>query len=124
VLTEPERVPEEVWAFATAVERLDLTKQRPVRPCERPPAPSSVQTQYLAATWSLKDLNLVCMSGCAAAQHRVERLALDRPVGSGCDRQHVAHDALGRHAACPPVSAREQRLISLAFVSGNRLRLR
>jgi len=120
VLAQPERVPEEIGALTTAVERLDPTEQRAIRACARPSAPGRVQTQQ-PAPWPSDDLNLVGVRGRAAAKHRVERVALDRPVASVRDRQDVAHDALGRHAARPPLCAREQRLIRLALGDGDRL---
>ena len=43
----------------------------------------------------LDDLNLVRTSGRAPPKHRVERLALDGPVTSTSDRQHVTHDVSG-----------------------------
>jgi hypothetical protein len=82
-----------------------------------------VQTQQ-PAPWPSDDLNLVGVRGRATAKHRVERVALDRPVTSVRDRQDVAHDTLGRHAARPPVCAREQRLIGLTLGDRDRLGLR
>ena len=123
VLAQAERVPDEIGALATTVDRLDPTEQRAVRVCGRSTAPGRVQTQQ-PARWPLDDLNLVGASRRAAAKHRVERVALDRPVASVRDRQDVAHDALGRNAAGPPMRAREQRLIGLALGDGDRLGFR
>ena len=99
------------------------TEQRAVRACARSAAAGRVQTQQSTA-WPADDLNLVRVGRRAAAKHRIERVALDRPVASVRDRQDVAHDALGRHAARPPVRAREQRLIGLALGDGDRVGLR
>ena len=123
VLAQPERAPEEIGALATAVERLDPTEQRAVRPCARSAAAGRVQTQK-STPGSPDDPNLVGVSGRAATKHRVERVAVHRPIASARDRQDVAHDHLGRHAARPPVRAREQRLIGLALGGGDRLGLR
>ena len=123
VLAQAERIPKEIGALATAVEGLDPTEQRAVRECARPAAAGRVQTERPAAR--PPDIsNLVRVSGRASAKHRVERVALDRPVASVRDRQDVAHDALGRHAARPPVRTREQRLIGLAGGDGDRVGLR
>ena len=118
VLAQPERVPEEIGAFTTAVERLDPTEQRAVGACARPTAPGSVQTQQ-PAPWPPDDLNLVGVGGRAAAKHRLECVALDRPVAALRDRQDVADDLLRRHAASPPLCAREERLIGLALGDGD-----
>jgi len=123
VLAQAERAPEKIGALATAVERLGATEQCAIRTCVRLTAPGRVQTQQPAA-WPSDDLNLVDVSGRAAAKHCVERVALDRPVASVRDRQDVAHEVLGRHAACPPVRAREQCLIGLALGDGDWLGLR
>src|SRR5881628_3352862 len=72
VLAQAERVPEEVGAFATALQWLDPTEQRAVRACVRPSAPGRVQTQQ-SAPWPSDDLNLVGVRRRAAAKHRVER---------------------------------------------------
>jgi len=120
VLAQAERISEEIGALATAVERLDPTEQRAVGASARPTAPGRVQTQQ-PAPWPSDDLNLVSVGGRAAAKHRVERVALDRPVASVRDRQDVAHDALGRDAARPSLRAREERLIGLALGDGDRL---
>ena len=121
MLAQAERAPEKIGALATALDRLDPTEQRAIRAGARPKAPGRVQTQQ-PATWPPDNLNLVRVSGRAAAKHRLERVALDGPVASARDRQHVAHDALGRHAARPPVRAREQRLVGLALGGGDALR--
>ena len=74
--------------------------------------------------WTSDDLNLVRVRGCAAAEHRFERVALDGPVASLRDRQDVAHDALGRHASRPSARTREQRLVGLTLGDRDRLGLR
>jgi hypothetical protein len=122
VLAQPERVPEEIGALATAVERLDSAEQRAVRACTRPLTASCVQTQR-PDPWPPDDLNLVRVCGRASAKHRLEGIALDRPVASVRDRQDVAYDPFGRHATRPPVCAREQRLIGLTLGDGHRLGL-
>ena len=81
VLAQAERVPEEVGALATTVDRLDPAEQRAVRARARPTPPRGVQTQR-PAPWPSDDLNLIGVRGGAAANHRVERVALDRPVAS------------------------------------------
>lgn len=123
VLAQAERVPEEIGALATAIERLDPSEQRAVGACARPSTPGCIQTQQ-PAPWPSDNLNLVCVSGRAPAKHRVERVALDRPVASVRHRQDVPHDAFRRHAACPPLCAREQRLIRIAFGEIDRFALR
>jgi len=123
VLAQAERVPDEIGALATGVDRFDPPEQRAVRACVRPTAPRRVQTQQ-PTRWPSEDLNLVRVSRRAAAKHRVERVALHRPVASVRDRQDVAHDALGRDAARPSLRAREERLIGLALGDGDRLGFR
>jgi hypothetical protein len=118
MLAQAKRVPKEVSALATTVEGFDPTEQRAVRTHARPAAPSGIQTQQAAPRPS-DDLNLVGVSGRAPTKHRVERVTLNRPVASVCDRQDVAHDAIGRHGARPPLGAREQRLLSLVLGDGD-----
>jgi hypothetical protein len=57
------------------------------------------------APWPFDDLNLVGVRGRAPAKHRVERVALDRPITSARDRQDVQHDGFERHAAGAPLGA-------------------
>lgn len=113
MFAQAKRVPEEVGALATAVDGVELTKQRAVRTRARPSAPGCIQTQQTTA-WPSDDLNFVGVSGRAPAKHRVERVALDWPIASLRRRQGEANDAIGRHGARPPLCAREQRLIGLA----------
>src|SRR5204862_1162968 len=54
VFAQPERVPQEVGAVATAVERFASAKQRTVRTCARASAPGAVQTRQ-PARWSSDD---------------------------------------------------------------------
>jgi hypothetical protein len=117
VLTQTKRVPQEIGTLTTAVERFDATQQRSVRLCARTTAPCRVQSQQVLAR-SSDDLNLVGMAGRAAAKHRVERVALDRPVSSVRDRQDVPYDPLGRHAARSPLCVCEQSLMGLALCHG------
>ena len=119
VLAQAERVPEEIGALATAVERLDPAQQGAVRTCAGTTTPGRVQA-HQPAPRPRDDLNLVGAGGRIATKHRVERVALDRPVASLRDRQNVAHDALGRHAARLPVRAPEQRLPGLALTGRGR----
>jgi hypothetical protein len=74
--------------------------------------------------WPSDDLNLVRVTRRAAPKQCVERVTLNGPVGSVRDRQHLARDELGWHTACPPLCAREQRLIGFTFGTGNRFGLK
>jgi hypothetical protein len=61
--------------------------------------------------WPRDDLEPVGATEREAAGQRVERLALDRPIGPAGHRENVPDDQFGRHAPGFAVGARKQRLI-------------
>src|SRR5439155_24646093 len=100
VFAQPQRVPDEIGALATAVERIELTEQRPVRSCARASSSRRVQTQPQAA-WLFDDLNRVAVRGCATRNHWIDGCTVDPPVRARRKRKNQALDALRPHATGP-----------------------
>ena len=118
VLAQAERAAEEIGAIAVAHDRVEATEQGAIGPRGRALAPGRVQAEEAAPARPGHDLEPVGLAERDPAQQRLERLAADRPVGLGGDREDVADHQLRWHGPRLPVGAREQRLIGLALDRG------